>query len=83
MCSYQKLQTAIEIHSNHRCVEQTNISVIGSSSAVVKANQVVERIVVVVMTTKHAPVVVLVTHDVNAAYELVAGTDDRCHVHFH
>ena len=49
----------------------------------VEANESIERFVVVAMATKHAPVVILVTHDVDAANKLVAGADDWRNVHLH
>ena len=61
----------------------TNVGVIDSSSAFVEANEAVESFVVVAVTTKHAPVVVLVTHDVDVADKPVAGADDRRDVHLH
>lgn len=56
---------------------------IGGTSALIEAYEPIESFVVVAMTTKHAPVVVLVTHDVDAAEKLVARTDNRRDVHLH
>jgi len=62
---------------------ETDISMIGSSSTMIEANEAIESFIVVVMTTKHAPVVVLVTQHVHTANKLVAGADDRRNVHLH